>query len=86
MVVLLGIAYGVLGFLLGALCSAVALAGVHFAHHGPMLFASRVGAFAIILCPIIYGIIGAIAAAVAAVIYNLAASWVGGIEVEIANV
>jgi hypothetical protein len=80
------IAYGVLGFLLGALCTAVAVAGVHVAHHGPMLIASRVGVFAIMLCPIIYGIMGGIAAAIAALIYNLAATWVGGIEVEIANV
>ena len=38
---------------------------------------------AVIVCPIVYGIIGGIAAVIGALIYNLASSWVGGVEVEI---
>jgi hypothetical protein len=37
----------------------------------------------IIIFPILYGIIGGIAGAIGAVIYNLAAGWMGGLEVDI---
>lgn len=76
------IAYGFIGLLLGALCSVIAIAGVQFAPHAYMPF-GRIGMFAVIVCPIIYGLIGGIGALVAAAIYNLASSWVGGLEVDI---
>jgi hypothetical protein len=79
------VVYGLLGLLLGALCTAIALAGVQFAPHAQLPFAGRVGVFAVILCPIIYGLIGGIGAAIGAVIYNLASGWVGGLEVDIAQ-
>jgi len=77
------VAYGILGFILGAICSLLAAAGVSLARHGQTPFLGRVGIFAVILCPIIYGIIGGVAAVIGAGIYNLAASWVGGLEVDI---
>jgi hypothetical protein len=42
-----------------------------------------VGLFAVVLCPLIYGIIGGIGAIISALIFNLASGWVGGLEVEI---
>jgi hypothetical protein len=48
-----------------------------------MPFAGTIGLMAVILCPIVYGIIGGIAAVIGALIYNLASGWVGGVEVEI---
>ena len=75
--------YGFLGLILGALCSLMAIAGVQFAYHSRMPFLSRVGVFAIILCPLIYGIIGGIGALIGAAIYNLASGLVGGLEVDI---
>ncbi len=41
------------------------------------------GLGAVIIFPILHGIIGAIAGAIGAAIYNLAAGWVGGFEVDI---
>ena len=38
---------------------------------------------AIIIMPIMYGILGGIGAALGALIYNLAAGWIGGLEVDI---
>ena len=41
------------------------------------------GIASIIILPILYAIFGFIAGALGAVFYNLAAGWVGGIEVEL---
>ena len=41
------------------------------------------GAGAIIIFPILYGVLGGIAGAIGAAVYNLVASWVGGLEVDI---
>jgi len=76
------VVYGILGFVLGAICSLIAAAALPLAHHARMPFA-RVGVFAIIVCPIVYGIVGGIAATIGAGIYNLAAGWVGGLDVDI---
>lgn len=81
------VAYGIVGLILGVFCSLIAVliavAGVSFAPNARMPFLHSVGVFAVILCPIVYGIIGGIAAVIAAAIYNLAAGWVGGVEVDI---
>jgi len=77
------VTYGIVGLVLGVFCSLIAVAGVSFAHHARMPFLGRVGAFAVIVCPIVYGIIGGIGGAIGAFIYNLASDWVGGIEVDI---
>ena len=78
------VAYGIVGLILGVFCSLIALGAPVFARHAHPMFVGRfVGVFAIIICPIVYGIIGGIAAVIGAGIYNLAASWVGGLEVDI---
>ncbi len=78
------VAYGIVGLVLGILCSLIAAAGVTFAPHARMPFLmGRVGVFAVIVCPIIYGIIGGIGGVIGAAIYNFAAGWVGGLEVDI---
>lgn len=47
---------------------------------------TSIGLFAIILFPILYGIIGFIGGLIYAALYNLAASWTGGIQWTIENV
>ncbi len=77
------VTYGIVGLILGALCSAVSLAGLGSSLHGQTRFMSHIGMFAILVCPIVYGIIGAVSTVIAAVIYNVASDWVGGLEVEL---
>jgi hypothetical protein len=50
---------------------------------GARLLGFGMGFGAIIIFPIFYGIIGGVFAAIGAVIYNLVAGWVGGLEVDI---
>ncbi|HXN24374.1 MAG TPA: DUF3566 domain-containing protein [Candidatus Dormibacteraeota bacterium] len=49
----------------------------------PQFFGPLLGAFSILVFPILFAIIGGISAALGAVIYNLAARFVGGIQVEV---
>ena len=46
-------------------------------------FAAGFGVGAIIVLPILYGVMGLISGAVGAWLYNLVAGWVGGIKVEL---
>jgi hypothetical protein len=75
-----------LGLVLGAFCTAVSLAGVAFARQMHIsLFGVTgiyIGYFAVIFCPILYGLIGGFAAALGAVIYNLVSDWIGGLEID----
>ena len=75
------VVYGLLGLVPGVFCSAVALAGIPFAPHAHMPRAF--GLLAVIICPMVWGTIGGIVNAISALIYNLAAGWVGGLEVDI---
>lgn len=77
------ISYAFIGLIVGIFCSLIALTGTSFAPHTHMPFARAVGMMAVILCPIVYGIIGGFAAVIGALIYNLASGWVGGVEIEI---
>jgi uncharacterized membrane protein len=77
------VVYGCLGLVAGVLCSAIAFAQVQLAGHPHMPFGHWGGVLALILCPLIYGLIGGIAAFISAFLYNLASGWVGGLQVEI---
>ena len=46
---------------------------------------TRYGMLSIIILPIIYGIIGFVAGAIGAFLYNVIAQYVGGIEMEFEN-
>jgi len=77
------VSYALLGLIAGVFCSLISLGAFSFAPHAAMPFARTIGLFAVVVCPVIYGIVGGIASAIAAIIYDLASSWVGGIEVDL---
>lgn len=67
----------------GALASIAAAANNN--HAGALPAALGVGMFiaGIVVLPIFYGVIGFIIGALGALVYNLVAKWVGGIEIEL---
>src|SRR5215813_11360563 len=81
--------YGILGLFLGILAAFLSsmmgslgsLAGTDLP--GLRAFGFGMGIAAIIVFPLCYGVVGGVCAAIGALIYNLVASWVGGLEVDI---
>ena len=86
---ILGALYAALGLLIGLLyaCAFLAVGVGGLVESDAGLFGIGVGGFFLILClsPIIYGLIGFIAGAIAAVLYNVLAGVIGGIELELAE-
>src|SRR5215831_7369852 len=84
------VTYAILGLVIGACFAFISmiagslggLAGSE-AGAGARALGMGMGLGAIIIMPIAYGILGAIGAAIGAFIYNLAAGWIGGLEVDI---
>ena len=78
------VVYGCLGLIIGAFCTLFAIFGSPYLSQAQLPMMGRfVGLFAILICPVVYGIIGGIAALIGALLFNLAASWLGGLEVDI---
>jgi hypothetical protein len=78
------VVYGLLGLIFGLFVSlfmllGAAIPGTGAAKAGGMIF----GALAVIILPLLYGLIGGVFGALGAVIYNLAAGWVGGLSIEL---
>ena len=73
---IIGIIYALLLLALG---SAVGGTGAQ----GSMGLLGNFGFLAVIIAPIVYGIGGFIAGAIGALFYNLAAKWVGGIQLSL---
>ena len=79
---LAGTLYAILGFLIGILFSLFALGGAGLM--GTLPFGGAMfGVGAIIILPLVYGCIGFVAMLVMASLYNLAAKWVGGVEIQV---
>jgi len=85
------IVFAIIGLIIGifyAIMGAVVLStvGAGAGQFGATGFSAgglaAMGFLAIIVTPIIYGIVGFVGGAVGAVLYNLVAGWVGGIEIE----
>jgi hypothetical protein len=80
-----GTLYGIMGLVVGAVISAVAVAG----GFGPgsddtdANVARVIGPAAIIVMPLLYGCMGFVVTLIAAWIYNVLAAVVGGIEIDV---
>ena len=72
--------YGVLGLIAGITCALAAWLVPAIAH--VPLGRGLAALSALVVCPIVYGILGGIVAAVGALLYNFAAGCLGGLEVE----
>jgi hypothetical protein len=84
------ITYAILGLVLGIFAASISgilgsLGGAlgQSGAPGAKFFGLGMGFGAVIFFPICYGLIGGVFAAIGAVIYNLVAGWVGGLEVDI---
>jgi len=80
-----GLLYVVIGLIAGGLFSLIAIGGAAFgaaAGDDNAMYGALFGVGAIILLPICYGILGFIGSLIMAWLFNVAASMVGGIEVD----
>lgn len=84
-----GALYAGLGLIFGALFACFALLGFGFASAAggenapPAFFGALFGVGAVIFLPVLYGLFGALWAALMAWLYNLIAARFGGVEVEL---
>ena len=83
-----GILYAMMGLLLGAVVSIAFMAigtgmGLNDQAEGSALMSMFFGAGAFIAMPIFYGLIGAVGGALTGLLYNMASSIVGGVEIEV---
>ena len=73
--------HGLVGFLVGIGLAVVA--GLDVPAGTEPSFVERLGAWAIIVVPFVYGVAGGLVTAVAAALYNAVASVVGGLRIEL---
>jgi hypothetical protein len=79
-----GVLYGAMGLVVGVIVSLAAMIGGLAGREAfGALAGGLVGLGAIVILPILYGGLGFIVAVIGAWLYNLAAGWVGGIEIEL---
>jgi hypothetical protein len=86
-----GVIYGAIGLLIGAFISLFAVLGMAISStqpgigRNPMspLIGAVMGIGAIVFCPVFYGALGFVLALIGSWLYNLIATKVGGIEVDI---
>jgi hypothetical protein len=79
-----GLLYAVIGLLIGGVFSMAAMAGAFASETaGAAGIGAIMGVGAVIVFPILYGLMGFVATLIAAWLYNVAAGIVGGVEVDI---
>lgn len=77
-----GTVYAVLGLVIGCIFSAISLAAVSAANSPKQAGLAALGTLAVIVAPVVYGIMGFLFALFGAWIYNLLAKVVGGVKIE----
>ena len=79
-----GLLYAVIGLVIGGVFSMAAMAGAFASETaGAAGIGAIMGVGAVIVFPILYGLMGFVATLIAAWLYNVAAGIVGGVEVDI---
>ncbi|SMP74962.1 hypothetical protein SAMN06265222_11894 [Neorhodopirellula lusitana] len=79
---LVGVVYAILGLVLGGFFSLIAVAGVA-ANGGDQAIGGIIGGVgAIIMLPILYGVLGFVGGIVGAFLFNVCANVIGGIEMD----
>ena len=81
----MGALYVLMGLLFGALISFISVVGGALVPHDERsgMAGALFGAAAIVVLPIFYGVLGFLASLVGAALYNVIASVVGGIEIDL---
>ena len=75
--------YAIIGLIFGVFMAFVSLAGAAFSQSTTGMFGMVFGVGAIVLLPIFYGVMGFVVGLLTALLYNLIANWIGGLELEI---
>jgi hypothetical protein len=82
-----GVLYALLGFVIGVCVALFAMVGLGAAAAAnddmPGWFGSLFGIGAVIVLPILYGVMGAIGGALMSLLYNFVANITGGLEIEV---
>jgi hypothetical protein len=79
---IMGLLYGCMGVIFAPIFLLLGLLG-SFAGQDKTPFAGIFGVVFAVLMPVIYGVMGFVAGAIGALLYNLLARWVGGFELEL---
>ncbi len=77
-----GTLYALLGLLIGGVFSLIAVVGGALGGSESGLAGVIFGAAAVVVLPLLYACVGVVGALVGAVLFNLAAGWVGGVQIE----
>lgn len=81
----MGVLYAIVGLILGGVISLSVLLGAAASGSHEGIPAAIFGAGAIVIIPLLYGSLGLIGGIIMAALYNLVASIIGGVEVEITS-
>ena len=86
---ILGISYAVMGLFIGGIFALLSLVGAGMTAAGTgeadAMWGAMFGVGAVIFLPLFYGVLGFIFGLLGALLYNLLAGLVGGIEVELVD-
>lgn len=77
-----GALYALIGLIVGGIVSAVSVVGGAMGGSDTGMVGMIFGAAAVVLLPLLYGCMGFVLSLIGAGLFNLAAGWVGGIELE----
>ncbi len=80
---LAGLLYVLMGLVIGAIVSLVALLGLSVSGNTEEQAGFLFGVGAVVFIPVFYGVAGYIGTAIATALFNLVAGWAGGLEIDI---